>query len=197
MNNHRSHIMEEFLQYALSFKSSQLHGLKKYEKRQFLQDLPDIRKQAFKRDTIAAGWAKRGIYTWDPYHVLDALEQRIPSPPLLKIYGEDEEGSDHLFSSKTIQKLQHQINIVEKAIQNIKNTLDSESSLMRHLKKFKASLSHAELNKQQTVKLKNYLIANRHHRAKTSHQQVQLESVLTVKDANRQITRCGKNEAEK
>ncbi|QSS58756.1 hypothetical protein I7I51_08185 [Histoplasma capsulatum] len=59
------------------------------------------------------------------------------------------------------------------------------------------SLSHMEFNEQQITELENYLNISKHYRAKTTHHQVQVEKVLTIKDANRKIKQCKDNEAEK
>ncbi|ODH47012.1 hypothetical protein GX48_06895 [Paracoccidioides brasiliensis] len=59
------------------------------------------------------------------------------------------------------------------------------------------SNSCVELNEQQTTELENFLNASKCHRAKTTHHQVQVGVILTIKDANRKIKCCKDNEAEK
>ncbi|OAT01904.1 uncharacterized protein BDCG_17280 [Blastomyces dermatitidis ER-3] len=95
-----------------------------------------------------------------------------------------------------VAKLHHQINAAVKALEDVKNTLTPD--LTRQLNKiFKGSMVQAELNAYHEDELADHYQANRHQVIKSSRRQVQVDGVLTIKNANCKIAICRADEMKK
>ncbi|EDN07800.1 predicted protein [Histoplasma mississippiense (nom. inval.)] len=222
MNNHGSHLTEEFIQYCnlhkiilFRFPSHTSHilqpldgvpfqqykhyhtkavneaaryGYEQYGGRQFLANLESVRLQAFKPGTVRAGFADRGMYPVNRDIILNRLRPlTIDDAPDLNIYDGD---------GDTVAKLHHQINAAAKALQDVKDTLTPD--LTRQLDKiFKGSMVQAELNAHCEGELADHYQANRCQVVKSSCRQMQVDGVLTIKNANHKITTCRADEMKK
>ncbi|KMW68346.1 hypothetical protein BDDG_12751 [Blastomyces dermatitidis ATCC 18188] len=92
-----------------------------------------------------------------------------------------------------IVKLHHQINAAAKALEDVKDTLTP--GLTRRLNKI--FMVQAELNTHHEGELADHYQANRHQVIKFSRRQVQVDGVLTIKNANCKIAICRADEMKK
>lgn len=209
---HTTHILQPldgkpFQQYkhyhAKAVNNAARWGECAFEKRQFLEELPGIRRNTFKSQTIKSGFAERGIYPFNPDPTLETLEKRMIPVPDLQIWtgDRDAEGnsppppstpSSDASSPKNIQKLRHHISKAERSLGEIKHIVNNASpGLTNRIEKvFSGSLMQAELRAQHEDDLDSFHLAAKRQNRPRSRRQVQSLSstgVLSVKDANHHI----------
>ena len=175
-------------------------GIKKFEKREFLEALPRVRAQAFKTHTILSGFSQCGINPFNPDLVINAIQKRIPEPPVLQMFGENEAQGTRPSSSsssaysppKDIQSLRHKVAKSQRALNEVAEELDDISPKLngRIQRTLSGGLILSELGAQKGHDLQAYLHAAKRQQQPRSRRQVNSLSstgVLTVRDANRQI----------
>lgn len=139
---HTSHILQPldgkpFQQYkhfhGKAVNEAARYGYEDFGKQEFLQHLPEIRKNAFKSYTISSGFKDCGIHPYDPSRVMDYLEER--SIPIPDIHGLEEDEDDissstpssQTSSPKSIQRLTHSIQEINAKIQKYGGEMDKIS----------------------------------------------------------------------
>ena len=174
-----------------------------FEKREFLQNLPGIRKKAFKSQTIKSGFADCGIIPFKPDPIIERLKNKLPPEPELQMWTGDRKAdgstptppptpSSNSSSPMTLQKLRHHIYKAYEAMAEFDKTNQAMSpKLMKNIGKiFSGSLTQAEYGAQYKDDLTHLRQSARRQNKTRTRRQVQSlsnEGILTVKDANRHI----------
>ncbi|OJD24736.1 hypothetical protein ACJ73_03903 [Blastomyces percursus] len=188
LDNHGSHLTEEFLQYCYLHKII-IFGFSSHTSH-------------YSTTSRWSGFADRGIYPVNRDVILDRLRSRtLQDGPDLVVYDGDGDEcfrftpppanrpsttSSDLTSPDTVAKLRRQIDAAEKAIQDAFEN-----------KIFKGSMIQAGLNARREGELSAHYRANRRRVVKTTRRQVQVWGVLTVNNANRKIANRKAEESKK
>lgn len=180
-------------------------GWNTFERREFLEALPDIRVKVFTSRTIRSSFRCCGLWPFKPSVVLDPLRAKFksPSPEMEVWYGEG--GGSHgtpprlpsssSSSPKTLQNLHCSINKTKAVLDEFGNALDSISpKLNQKIQQiFSGSLHQAESNAMhqrengrllQSIEQQNKPQSCRLVKGPTS---LSSTGILTVKDAKQSI----------
>lgn len=184
-----------------------------FEKREFLEKLPDIRKKAFKEKTVKSGFADRGILPLNYKPVIECLKKKLPPDTELQIWTGDKKAdgstptppstpSSNSSPPKTLSKLRLHINKAYEAMAELDEASQTMSpKLMKNISKiFSGSLVQAESSAQYKDDLTHLRHSARRQNKTKSRRHVQClreEGILTVKDANHYIQERKQNEEAK
>ena len=203
---HTSHILQPldgkpFQQYKYfhgkAVNEAARYGYEDFGKREFLQHLPNIRKNAFKNHTIISGFEDRGIYPFNADLVTNQLRERCD--PIPDLQGLPEWGkttpspsSSQTSSPKLIQHLTHSIQKINAEMQKYGSQMDeiSKDFSVRIQKTLRGSQMQAELAAIRGDELNKHLQARMDQSKPRSRRQVPglgHTGILSVKDANRRI----------
>lgn len=182
-------------------------GLDTFERREYLEALPDIQRNAFKSRTIRSSFRRCGLWPFNPSIVLDKLKAKIgSSTPEMEIW-HGEGGGPHgtppkspsstSSSPKTLQNLCRSIDKVQATLGEFGGALDAMSpNLTQNIEQiFSGSIHQAEFNVMHQRENARLLRGIEHRNKPRSRRLVKgpdsLSSTgaLSVKDAKRSIKR--------